>query len=265
MQITGDHPVLVAVLAHDCKECDFTRPLLEAVVAENATVGLELLVVDAWDRPNEVVELGATSHPTSVLFVEGVETARHVGASTKRQLLRKILPSLYPDPEMALKQLRSQLDSPGERFTSRRLTLRGPRDADKIATLMKIPLFATMSRRQLASIAHYLDATTADQGQVLAREGAPGDQMFVICEGSAAVTKGGHQIAELGAGEFFGEMALIDGAPRSATVQVTEDSILLAMNRREFDYLVDNVDGMARELLTVVTRRLREANERLLD
>ena len=60
-------------------------------------------------------------------------------------------------------------------------------------------------------------------------------------------------------------MALIDGEPRSATVQVSEDSLLLTIHRREFDFLVDEVDGMARELLTVVTGRLREADRRLVD
>ena len=265
MQIADDHPVLVTVIADDCKECDFMKPLLELVAAENEEIGLELVNVDAWEDPGAVVELEALLHPTSVLFVNGTETARLAGASTKRQLLRKFLPCLYLDPDEALRQLRAQLDNPGEKFPSRRFALRAPRSDDKIATLGRIPLLATMSKRQLASIARYTDTMTAENGQILAREGEDGDQLYVICEGSAVVSKDGQEIAKLGAGEFFGEMALIDGEPRSATVEVSEDSLLLTIHRREFDFLVDSVDGMARQLLTVVTRRLREADRRLVD
>ena len=263
MQISTDHPVLVTVLADDCKECDFMKPLLVELAKENEGTGLELVSVDAWDDPGTVVELEALTHPTSVLFVNGNESARLAGASTKRQLLRKFLPHLYLDVDEALRQLRIQLDNPAERFSSRRFSLKGPRHDEKIAVLQQIPLFATMTKRQLTSIARYVDTTTADRDQVLATEGEPGDQLFIICDGAAAVTKGGRRIAELKAGEFFGEMALIDGETRSATVRVTEDSLLLAVNRREFDFLVDNVDGMARELLRVVTGRLREADRRL--
>jgi len=265
MQIAEDHPVLVTVITEDCKECDFMKPLLELVAKENQDLGLELVSVDAWEEPSAVIELEALTHPTSVLFINGTESARLSGASTKRQLLRKFLPSLYIDPDEALVRLRTQLDNPSEKFPSRRFGLRGSRSDDKIETLQRIPLLATMSKRQLASIARYTDTTTADRGQVLATEGEAGDQLYVICEGSAVVIKDGQEIARLGVGEFFGEMALIDGEPRSATVEVCEDSVLLTIHRREFDFLVDEVDGMARELLRVVTGRLREADRRLVD
>ena len=121
-----------------------------------------------------------------------------------------------------------------------------------------------MSKRRLAMVARYADETAGAAGQCLATEGDVGDQLFLICEGSAVVKKQGEEIAKLGPGDCFGEMALIDGEPRSASVELLEDSQLLAIHRRDFDFMMKQVPDIAREMLVVLSRRLREADEKLV-
>ncbi len=264
MDIATDHPVLVSVVDQACKECMFMEPLLNDLATQNSELQLEIATFDAWDDPEAVVAFEATTHPTFVLFVHGHEKARLVGAATKRQMLRKFLPYLYGDSNEALEQLRLQTNNPSETFPGRRRGwIGGGRSPDKVGLLKQVPLFSTLSKRQLSLIARYTDDTTAIAGQVIAEEGAEGEEFFLLVEGTATVTRNGHEIATLRAGDFFGEMALLDGQSRSAAVRVDEDSTLLAIHQRDFDYLLDEVPGIAREMLATVTRRLREADEKL--
>ncbi len=264
MEVEQNQPVLVSVGESDGRECDFMQPVVKDLVAGNSESGVELVKVDAWEDPASVVELEALAHPTLLLFVGGHERARVTGTVTRRQFLRKFLPYLYPDPDMALEQMRIQLDNPGEQLPSHSKNRRRSRNGDTLSLLRDVPLFAAMSKRQLGVVARYADETTGKAGQVLAVEGEVGEQVFLICEGAAVVRQHGQEIAKLTAGEFFGEMALLDGEPRSADVELTEDAELLAIHRRDFDYLLDEVPGMARQMLTAVTSRLREADRKLV-
>ncbi len=264
MEITQDHPVIAMVVDKDCKECDFMLPLVDETVRENATTGVTMTSFDVWDEPEAIVELEATTHPTVILFVGGHERVRIAGSATKRQLLRKLLPYLHADPDTALGELRRQLDNPGETLPAHRRPLLGSRNTDKIALLRDVPIFSAMSKRRLAMVARYADETAGVAGQFLATEGDIGDQLFLICEGSAVVRKQGEEIAKLGPGDCFGEMALIDGEARSASVELLEDSQLLAIHRRDFDFMMKQVPDIAREMLVVLSRRLREADEKLV-
>jgi len=264
MEIAQDHPVIAMVVDKDCKTCDFMQPLADEIVRENLATGVTVATFDVWDEPEAVVEFEAMTHPTLILLVGGHERSRIAGSATKRQLLRKFLPYLHPDPDTALEELRRQLDNPGETFPSQRRPLLGSRSTSKIALLRDVPIFSTMSKRQVAMVARYTDETMGVAGQTLATEGAVGDQLCLICEGSAVVKKEGKKIAQLGPGDCFGEMALIDGKPRSASVELLEDSKLLAIHRRDFDFMLDQVPGMAREMLVVISRRLRDADEKLV-
>ncbi len=264
VEIAQNHPVLISIVDLGCKDCDFMGPVVKNLVAANSETGLELVKLDAWENPTGVVEFEAMAHPTLILYVGGHERDRITGTTTKRQLLRKFLPYLYPDPDVALEKIRIQLDNPGEKLPSHEKVRRGSRNTATIGLLRQVPMFATMPKRQLGVIARYADETTGHAGQVLAVEGEVGDQFFLICKGAAVVRKNGHEIAKLGTGDFFGEMALLDGEPRSADVQLTEDAELLAIHRRDFDYLLDDVPGMARQMLIAVTSRLREADRKLV-
>jgi CRP-like cAMP-binding protein len=100
--------------------------------------------------------------------------------------------------------------------------------------LKGVPFFSSMSKKDLAAVAQQTDEIGVAAGKVLAREGDFGDEFFVIDSGTAEVTRGGERLAELGAGDFFGEMALIEEDRRNATVTATSPMSLVVMTRASF-------------------------------
>jgi CRP-like cAMP-binding protein len=100
--------------------------------------------------------------------------------------------------------------------------------------LRSVPFFGGMSKRELAAIAQQTDAVDVPAGRVLAREGDFGDEFFIIDAGTAEVTRGGDAIAELGPGDFFGEMALLEEDRRTATVTAKTPMSLVVMTRSNF-------------------------------
>ena len=97
----------------------------------------------------------------------------------------------------------------------------------KIELLKHVPLFSHCTKKQLAEIANLTDLVVLPAGTVLIREGAPGSEFMVIVVGAVEVRRSGRRIKTLGAGDFTGELALISGAPRNATVTTTQDTSLL--------------------------------------
>jgi CRP/FNR family transcriptional regulator, cyclic AMP receptor protein len=104
--------------------------------------------------------------------------------------------------------------------------------------LKGVPFFSGMSKRELAAIGQQTDQVEVPEGKVLAREGDFGDEFFIIDAGTAAVTRGGETLAELGPGDFFGEMALLEEDRRTATVTAKTDMSLIVMTRASFRALV---------------------------
>jgi CRP/FNR family transcriptional regulator, cyclic AMP receptor protein len=102
------------------------------------------------------------------------------------------------------------------------------------AQLKDVPFFSGLSKRELATVAQQTDDVDVEAGAVLARQGDFGHEFFVIIDGTAEVLRGDEPIAELGPGEFFGEMALIDEERRTATVRALSPMKLLVMNRNSF-------------------------------
>ena len=100
--------------------------------------------------------------------------------------------------------------------------------------LRSVPFFSGMSKRELAAIAQQTDEVDVPAGRVLAREGDFGDEFFIIDDGTAEVTRGGDAIAELGPGDFFGEMALLEEDRRTATVTAKTPMSLVVMTRANF-------------------------------
>jgi CRP-like cAMP-binding protein len=132
------------------------------------------------------------------------------------------------------------------------------RDA-KVRLLSGVPLFSACSRGELNRIASLVDQVEVPAGKSLAREGDPGWEFFVICEGKAKATKRGRKIASLGPGAFFGEMSLLDEGPRSATVTAESDMQLLVLSSRSFSALVAENPSVSRKLLRGMAERLRGA------
>lgn len=110
--------------------------------------------------------------------------------------------------------------------------------ADERARLAALPFFSGLEPQELDRIAPRLVSVRVATGEVVFREGDPGDRYYVIREGEAEVSAGGRAVARIGPGAGFGEMALLFGAPRSATVTAVTDLRLAALSRPDFGWLV---------------------------
>ena len=136
---------------------------------------------------------------------------------------------------------------------------------DKAAALGEIPLFHNLHDKELIEIAHHADEVAVSNGTTLTEQGASGDAFYLLVEGTAEVSRDGTVIADLGPGDSVGEMALLDGEPRSATVVMTSDGTVLTMPRQEFLGVLDEIPAIAHKLLATLSMRLREANRRLVE
>lgn len=130
----------------------------------------------------------------------------------------------------------------------------------KVALLKKVPLFEGLNDRHLAQIAGLADEVTVRAGHQLARAGEPGRELFIIVEGEAVVRTGRGRTVRLGRGDFFGEMSLLDGQPRSATVETATEMHLLVVGQREFWTLLTSAPVIARKIMRTLSQRIREAN-----
>ena len=128
--------------------------------------------------------------------------------------------------------------------------------------LQQVPLFAACSRKDLQLVARRAEDVRVPTGKALVTEGETGHEFFVILEGAAKVSKQGRKVAQLGPGDSFGELALLEKAPRNATVVADSDMELVVLGQREFAGLIDEVPGFARKLLAGMAHRLREADAR---
>lgn len=131
--------------------------------------------------------------------------------------------------------------------------------SSKAAFLEKSPLFAGLSPRELAQISRLMDEVEVPAGRRLAAIGEAGREMFIIVDGRALVTTRRGRPAHLGPGDFFGEMSLIDGDPRSATVEAATPMRLLILKYREFWQLLDESLPVTRKIMRTLSRRLRQA------
>src|SRR2546423_2519729 len=126
--------------------------------------------------------------------------------------------------------------------------------------LKAISLFSACTAKELEHIAQATTRLQFDAGQTLAREGERGHELLVIVEGKARVTIGGRDIATLGAGDFFGEISLLDGGDRTATVVADTNLVAEVIGQREFATLIADSPRLARNLLVGLARRLRAAD-----
>jgi CRP-like cAMP-binding protein len=130
-----------------------------------------------------------------------------------------------------------------------------------VEQLSRVPLFSGCSRRDLQTIARVVKDIDHGDGTVIAREGEPGIGLFVIVEGTADVTIGGVRKATLGPGDFFGEIALLDGGPRTATVTATSDIQMLGLTEWVFRGLMQQHPSIAVKTLQQMATRLRNATK----
>ncbi|MBV9412099.1 MAG: cyclic nucleotide-binding domain-containing protein [Acidimicrobiia bacterium] len=128
------------------------------------------------------------------------------------------------------------------------------------ARLANVPLFRACSKHDLRLIARLADADACHPGDVLVREGQRGNELYVIVEGEAEVSRDGVNVATLKAGDYFGELAVLRPGPRTATVTATTEMEVLIVTARELAILLSDVPLFARKLLTGMAGRIQEAD-----
>jgi len=128
-----------------------------------------------------------------------------------------------------------------------------------VDVLREVPLFADFGQKELERLAGEFKERTFTEGSAVTREGATGAGFFVIAEGNANVSVGGEQKGTLGAGDHFGEIALIDDLPRSATITAATDLRCYGLTPWDFRPFVEEHPQVAWSLLQTFARRLREA------
>lgn len=129
---------------------------------------------------------------------------------------------------------------------------------EKVLFLQGVPLFAGLPGEELAQIALIAEEVRAEAGEEILREGEPGDALFLVIEGGLRVLRGGSPVSRLGEREVFGEMALLDPGPRSATVRSETEVRLLRIQSDDFAELLDLRPQIARGVIQVLVRRLRQ-------
>ena len=132
-----------------------------------------------------------------------------------------------------------------------------------VETLATVPLFSACSKKELQLVAKSADRVAYPAGKAVVTEGAAGTEFFVILEGRARVERHGRQVANLAPGAFFGDLALLDRAPRNASVIADTELEVAKLGQRAFDTLLDH-PGFSKKLLAGLARRLREQDARNL-
>jgi ATP/ADP translocase/HEAT repeat protein len=136
---------------------------------------------------------------------------------------------------------------------------------DKISLLKGAAIFNGMPANYLAAVAEIAEERTLFAGETLFKQGDFGDSLYVVIEGSLSVLAGEKEQARLPAGECIGEMALLDGNPRSASVRAASDARLLRIKAEAFRGLLASQPRIALALLGTLAGRLREATSRVKD
>jgi CRP/FNR family transcriptional regulator, cyclic AMP receptor protein len=129
--------------------------------------------------------------------------------------------------------------------------------------LATVPLFSTFSKRELSKVARAADEVAVKADHAVVVQGKVGHECFVITAGEAEVTRDGTSIAKLSAGDHFGELALLDGGPRTATVTATTDLHLLVLGQRQFLSLLEEVPALSRKMLTTLAAQVRLLDDHL--
>ncbi len=128
----------------------------------------------------------------------------------------------------------------------------------KADLLRSVPLFAELSTAELNKLARLMDEVDVKEGTVVIREGNTGGEFFIIIEGEVAIRRGSRKLGTLGAGDFFGEIALLRDVPRTATVTALEPSLLYTVERDDFLAAVTGHAPTSAGAGAVVTARLEQ-------
>ncbi len=127
----------------------------------------------------------------------------------------------------------------------------------KLELLKRVPLFAGLNTKQLEQLEMITDEIDVAAGTVLVQEGRVAHEFFIIISGEVAIDKGGQEINNLTGGDFLGEIALIDGGPRTATATASTPCRLLVLTHGGFHQLLDTSPEIRRAVMEALGQRLR--------
>jgi len=133
-----------------------------------------------------------------------------------------------------------------------------------IEHLRRVALFAGLSKKELERVATAGSEVDIAAGKLVMEQGHSGGDAFVVLKGTFVVRRNGRKVAQLGAGDIFGELALLDGGPRTATVECTSDGSVLAISHGQFRAVLDDIPMLSHKLLAAMAGRIRNLDSSLL-
>jgi CRP/FNR family transcriptional regulator, cyclic AMP receptor protein len=136
--------------------------------------------------------------------------------------------------------------------------------AEREEALAGAPLFAGLSRRQLRDLARTSGVATYPEGTLIVKEGTPGTVLYVILEGAVRVVRKGRTVGRLGSGNFFGEMSVLDGSPRTADVIAEAPSLLLSLSQTSLRAALRSDGRLALRIMEAMASRLRQLERPLV-
>ena len=127
---------------------------------------------------------------------------------------------------------------------------------EKLTLLSRVPLLAGLDRKHLEEVGRLADEVNLPEGRVVAREGTTGEEFFVIVDGTVRIERAGAHLADLGPGDFFGELAMLGKVPRTATATCTTACRFLVLGHREFNTLLSDFPNIQNAVLHAVAERI---------
>jgi CRP/FNR family cyclic AMP-dependent transcriptional regulator len=127
----------------------------------------------------------------------------------------------------------------------------------KLELLKRTPLLSGLGRKEIEEVGRLVDEIDVPAGRVLMREGDPGREFFVVVDGTVGIDRGGTRIRTMEPGDFFGEIALLDEGPRTATATADGPASLLVLGHREFHSLMDQFPAIRTSVLDALAKRIR--------
>ena len=129
--------------------------------------------------------------------------------------------------------------------------------------LGRVPIFSNCTTEEIAAVAGVAQESFFQPGQIIVTQDTPGQAFYMITSGRVEIVRDGTSLGAFGPGDFFGEMSLLDQAPRSATIRAIEEVSCLMLSSWDFKALLERHPSIAIKLLEVLSRRLRVADERI--
>jgi CRP-like cAMP-binding protein len=136
---------------------------------------------------------------------------------------------------------------------------------DPTESLRRVPLFAGLDRKELDLLAKLAKEQRYEPGATIVRSGASGHGLYIIKDGSVSVVRDGQKVASMGPGQFFGEISVLDGGPRTADVKADTDTVCLTLISWEIKPLLMDNAGISYKMLLEMVKRLRSQAPQIHD